>query len=542
MSNPRGQSDRLSWPGHISAWTRWFLGWIEPIEITDPGTYELRAVEQYPEVFRISRGYADKEFLLIENRQPIPGDFDERFYQPGGVLIYHIDENNLELEGYGNSPAGGPYQSGWPQNGNHYPVALLQRDGLYELEQRINNGHIDDVYTIGSEGLYPGSGQYPNTDSYARGNIRSTGIEIDNFRAGSEPGSILFDVNIGDETPAPTVDPSGTTTSPTLSPTSIVSPTDTPTQVVETEVPVVPTSIPSLGFTPGPTKETTPPPAQEPTPPPTKEPTRPPMEKPTTPPMKETSLPTSDPIPRPSRAPTFQTTPEPTPGRTLNPTRKPTRSPTDKPTEIPTDEPSIRPEPRPTFPPYLNIMRTGSFKSPISATQPTVTRSSSSSRSQKSSKKSSKSSKKHSKSSKKHGKKNSKKSRTNANSEGYSNKGYSSKGNNSKGYGSKGSIKGQSKGSRPSSDVYSSKKRSQRFSAAALKESLGIWDTDSEEKLRARSSGEGYTTNGKGPSKDSGPSSDVHGSKKRLQRFSAAALKKSLRLGDTGTSGNKVQS
>jgi hypothetical protein len=423
MANPRGQSDRLSWPGHLSAWTRWVLGWVDPIDIVDPGTYELRAVEQFSEVFRISKGYANGEFLLIENRQPIPGDFDERFYAPGGILIYHINENNLELEGYGNSPAGGPYQEGWPENGNHYPIALLQRDGLYELEQRINMGHINDVYIIGSEGLlYPGSGQYPNTtDSYARGNIWSTGIEIDNFRAGSEPGSIRFDVNFQEETQLPTPAPSTTiiqtekpATEITDSPTGTEitdSPTEMPVSVptpeaIETEVPIMPTLFPTLGFTPSPTFKPT------------------------------FNLTTPAPAALPTQKPSI--TPKPTP---------------QQPTQLPSEIPSRHPVDRPTLPPNLVIIRSGAYTVPTHTTPQGPT--SSGSRSSKSSKNSKKSSK-------------------------------SSKGSKAKGSKGKGS-KGKGKGNRPVSNFSNSKKRLQRFSTEGLKETLGIWDdsTSSEDKAQS---------------------------------------------------------
>ena len=385
------------------------MGWVEPMEIVDPGSYELRAVEQFSEVFRISKGYAAGEFLLIENRQPIPGDFDERFYPPGGILIYHIDENNLQLEGYGNSPAGGPYQEGWPENGNHYPIALLQRDGLYELEQRMNLGHIDDVYIIGSEGLYPGSGQYPNTDSYVRGNIRSTGIEIDNFRAGSEPGSILFDVNFQDKTQSPTTDP--TITIPTIIETDKpAATTDSPTQTgpvnpspeaIETEVPVGPTLFPTFGFTSKPTLNLT--------------------------------------TPLPAASPTQKPTPQPT----QKPTPRPTQKPTPQPTEAPSERPSLHPVDRPTLPPNLIIIRSGAYTVPTHTTPPgrTPSTSSSGSRSSKSSKRSKKSSK-------------------------------SSKRSKAKG-------KGKGKDRLPASNFSDSKKRLQRFSTAGLKKTLGIWDSSS---------------------------------------------------------------
>ena len=194
MANQGGNSGGdLAWPGHISAWTRVKLGWVDPTVIDTDGVYELRPVEENQDIYKITKGFAEKEYLLLENRQPIAGDFDEKFMNPGGVVIYHIDENiwdDFDNGGnVGNFPRGGPFQSDWPGNGRHYPVAVLQADGLFELEQGINGGKSDDIWNQVSQVLGPGNGEsvasdakYPNTDSYAFGQIKTTGITIKNFQ------------------------------------------------------------------------------------------------------------------------------------------------------------------------------------------------------------------------------------------------------------------------------------------------------------------------------------------------------------------------
>ena len=95
MANTAGSSGGdIAWPGHVGAWSRIELGWVDPIVIDKDGTYEIRPVEQYPDIYKITEGFSNpKEYLLIENRQPIVGDFDEKFFTPGGILIYHVDEN-----------------------------------------------------------------------------------------------------------------------------------------------------------------------------------------------------------------------------------------------------------------------------------------------------------------------------------------------------------------------------------------------------------------------------------------------------------------
>jgi len=113
-------------------------------------------------------------------------------------VIYHVDENT---GGNGNRVRGGPFLEGWPGNGAHYKVALLQADGKYELEQGLNQGHMDDFWKAGDV-LGPGNGEteatsngtYPNTDSYMGGNIVVTGLQIDQFQE-TESGLWSFRVS-----------------------------------------------------------------------------------------------------------------------------------------------------------------------------------------------------------------------------------------------------------------------------------------------------------------------------------------------------------
>jgi len=316
MANPSGNSGGdLAWPGHVGAWTRTVLWWITPTVISNDGTYTLRPVEQFPDMFKITEGFADKEYLLIENRQPIQGDFDEKFFSPGGILIYHVDENIWDVFEdvvvKGNHPRGGPFQAGWPGNGRHYPVALLQADGLYELEQGINGGGSTDIWNDPSQVLGPGSATYPNTDSYAFGNIKTTGITIKNFKMGDDlvmtfqvcgldDGDCPVDVSVPTEGPgaeAPTLSPttlSPTTLSPTDSDPTDPGPTDPgPITEAPTQDPETPVAPPSIPF-PTPPIET-----NSPTRNPTKRPTLNPTMSPTT--MVPTPLPTPIPTAKPTQ-------------------------------------------------------------------------------------------------------------------------------------------------------------------------------------------------------------------------------------------------
>jgi M6 family metalloprotease-like protein len=205
MSNPYGQKGDAVFPGHLSPWSKMQLGWLVPSEVLYDGIYMAGASEAVPQVYILSKGYAPGEYLLIENRVPIL--FDVRKWAPGGILIWHIDDN-VEMAFTGNRNRGflgqEPSESTWPQNGRHYQVALLQADGRYELEKGINNGHIDDFWTQGKE-LLPGDNKtqvFPNSDGYAFEEIVRTGVSIKSLdRSGT---MVSFEVTGLGSRPEPT--------------------------------------------------------------------------------------------------------------------------------------------------------------------------------------------------------------------------------------------------------------------------------------------------------------------------------------------------
>lgn len=168
------------YPQHLDPWSKMKLGWVKVRDVAKSGEYELKNMEENPDVIKISAGFPDGEYLLIENRQPVgfhqhlPGGSAE----PGGLAIWHIDENVAT-----NFRAGHPRQEGWPFNGNHYKVALLQADGRYDLEQRVGySGDADDLFRAGHvDQLLPWheSNRYPNTDPYQHRPMQ--GVRITNI-------------------------------------------------------------------------------------------------------------------------------------------------------------------------------------------------------------------------------------------------------------------------------------------------------------------------------------------------------------------------
>lgn len=172
MANMWGWRGNQWFPPMLSCWTKMQNGWVEPEELTESGEYLLPNSADYPTCYKVSKGYPEGEYLLIENRYAT--SFDTFMPGGGGIAIWKIDENidSFNEEGY-------PGQSSWPENGHHYKVALLQADGNYHLEKNMNRGDIGDLYREGDVLLpWEESKSYPNSDSYKGGQVKSSGVRI----------------------------------------------------------------------------------------------------------------------------------------------------------------------------------------------------------------------------------------------------------------------------------------------------------------------------------------------------------------------------
>ena len=141
--------------------------WLDPIEITEDGTYPIQPTEISSQVYMISQNFPNGEYLLIENRQPVAWDSD---WPTGGLVIYKVD-NNAD----GQRNRGHPGHPNWPTH--HYQVAVLQADGNYDIEKGVSPGDKGDFWTSGQ--TLGSGGSWPNTDGFSNGNRVQTGIEIE---------------------------------------------------------------------------------------------------------------------------------------------------------------------------------------------------------------------------------------------------------------------------------------------------------------------------------------------------------------------------
>jgi len=181
MANSWGFDGSAMHPPHFSAWCKATLGWVTPTVIS-PSSTSVTAPqsETSPTIFRIDRGFPANEYLLIENREPVGFESD---MPQGGLAVWHIDGNKTSV----NNQEGYPGQAGWPQNGNHYKIALLQADGRYDLEHGAGRGDATDLYRASGVTAI-GHSTVPNTDTYQGGIVNPTWNRIAQISA---PGSSM---------------------------------------------------------------------------------------------------------------------------------------------------------------------------------------------------------------------------------------------------------------------------------------------------------------------------------------------------------------
>jgi M6 family metalloprotease-like protein len=209
MANSWGGDGSQQPPPLMSAWSKIALGWLDPNELFVPGHYTLGDSLNSNQVYKVTDSFPAGEYLLIENRRrkdPNSAVVDNIPVSGDGMVIYHIDDSTgYNIEGY-------PGQSGWPDNGNHYRVAVLQADGDYNLEKGNNRGDSGDAYRESFISLI-GPATVPSTDSYQDGIVYATDHEISAVSAAG--ATMAFDFNAGQIPADPPATPNGLTATTT---------------------------------------------------------------------------------------------------------------------------------------------------------------------------------------------------------------------------------------------------------------------------------------------------------------------------------------
>jgi hypothetical protein len=188
-------------PVHMDAWSKYYLGFADPIEINlenEKQTITLRNSVEYQDIYKIVVPGSDgREYFLLENRQQTGYDKGLAYTVDGknlhGLVVYHVDENVLMRNFHRpNEAASGD----WNNRGNgyhdaetgesHYGIAVVQADGRWDMERYVNDGDSSDPFpgTKDVTCLSSDIKSDPNTISYYRwgtDNRGYTGITIENI-------------------------------------------------------------------------------------------------------------------------------------------------------------------------------------------------------------------------------------------------------------------------------------------------------------------------------------------------------------------------
>lgn len=180
----RGKDLSGDTPTHMSAWCKYQMGWVTPIELKENAqNLSCSHFEKSGETYLIWEDQdAWSRYFLVENRQK--SGFDAAL--PGeGLAIYHIDEYRRDGEFSWN---GGPVNN----DPDHKLVDLEEADGLHDLDNEVNRGDSTDLFP-GKAGITSFTdATNPSAQDYAGAN---TGISITGITQNSD-SSITFSITV----------------------------------------------------------------------------------------------------------------------------------------------------------------------------------------------------------------------------------------------------------------------------------------------------------------------------------------------------------
>lgn len=157
-------------PTHFDPFSKIFLGWVDPIEVTPEDgkrTITLQPVNEQPDIVKmVVPGSNGTEYFLFENVQQ--EGFNKGLGRMGedahGLVAWHVDENIIRLYQEGKARANNV--ENWMNKRfqynqkvvlpdgteiTHYGLSVLQADGDYDLEHGVNRGDAADFFKTGDE-------------------------------------------------------------------------------------------------------------------------------------------------------------------------------------------------------------------------------------------------------------------------------------------------------------------------------------------------------------------------------------------------------
>jgi M6 family metalloprotease-like protein len=240
VGSPAAGAPEGAIPANLGAWTRYYMGWVTPIVVTDPESLvTIRAssidTTQYAvaDQTMIKVPISETEFFLIENRQQdmihpdtiiidaedgVPvyvdnGEFD--FFLPAsGIAIWHIDDNVVNANFATNTLQIYPERKG---------VDLEEADGIQHFDAYYYGDSIEyygsryDLFFIDDSNKanhHFGPFTNPNSDSYygkslididvrsSLDTLMDISVDLNIYQSGFpitvQPGTRILDVSYGD--------------------------------------------------------------------------------------------------------------------------------------------------------------------------------------------------------------------------------------------------------------------------------------------------------------------------------------------------------
>jgi hypothetical protein len=152
----------------MDPWSKYKLGWINPAVISGTQSNQpIAAANTAADVYQLLSGSPSTggEYFLVENRQK--AGFDAGL--PGsGLLIWHIDEAMATPYNTDNTDNTNECYPGGPSCATqHYHVALVQSDNLWQLEKNVNRGDAGDPYPGTANKIFLNAASSPASNFYS---------------------------------------------------------------------------------------------------------------------------------------------------------------------------------------------------------------------------------------------------------------------------------------------------------------------------------------------------------------------------------------
>ena len=142
-------------PSLLSAWCKAKLSWVVPTVVALGGPTTLPQIETNPRALKLwKNGAPATEYFLLENRQKVGFDVN----LPGsGLLIWHIDDSKTTNR----------YERCGSCSTSSNPIAaVVQADGLCNLECKNNSADSGDPFPGSTHNLSFSHSSTPSSDSY----------------------------------------------------------------------------------------------------------------------------------------------------------------------------------------------------------------------------------------------------------------------------------------------------------------------------------------------------------------------------------------